>query len=176
MSGNKRTLDSFVTVTKKAFITSPSSEQTECEQSEADESDLITVDTTQANNTNLDEAIEIDCTNVDQSLIVMDSHPESYDNDIGYQLSQHNSPANDIKYQLLTAPFRPDNKYIFSNQREKNVTVRRFMATWLTQYSFLSYSPYYEGVFCSACALFSPLVSNQSAVIFVHYPSSRFEH
>ncbi|CAF4061859.1 unnamed protein product [Rotaria sp. Silwood2] len=131
MSGNKRTLDSLVTVTKKPFITSPSSEQTECEQFETDKSNLITVDPAQASNANLDEAIDIDSTNIDQNLIVIYSRPETHHNDIGYQLSQHNPPANDIKYLLLTKPFRPDNKYIFSNQRGKNGTVRRFMATWL---------------------------------------------
>ncbi|CAF3200399.1 unnamed protein product [Rotaria sp. Silwood2] len=169
MAGNKRTLDSFVTVTKKTCITSPS------EQTEVDDSDLNTINTDQVNNVNLDQANEINSTNIDQNLTVIDSHPETHDNDIGYQLSQHNPPNDEIKYLLVTKPFRPDNKYIFPNQPGKNGTVRRFMAAWLTQYSFLSYSPYYEGAFCSACALFSPLVSSQSLVIFVHYPCCRFE-
>ena len=48
------------------------------------------------------------------------------------------------------------------------------MLTGLERHSFLSYSPYYEGAFCIACSLFSPLAWSQSAIIFVHYPCSGF--
>jgi hypothetical protein len=50
------------------------------------------------------------------------------------------------------------------------------MAIWLDQHSFLVYSPYYEGAYCSACSLFSPLASYKSDVLFVNYPCSHFGH
>jgi hypothetical protein len=88
----------------------------------------------------------------------------------------HTSLTNKTKYQLLTKPFRLDKKYTFPSQRGKNGTIRRFMDTWLVQHPCLSYSPYYERPFCSACSLFSPLVLRESTTIFVHYPCSRFRH
>lgn len=177
MSGDKRkrgSLDSFVTVTKKTLTTPSSSEQIELEQPESDQTELVTLDVAQGTDGESEEPEKTDSTDVNQNLIVIDSHPETHANDIGFQLSLHDPPTNETKYQLLTKPFRPDKKYIFPNHVGKNGVVRRFMANWLAQYSFLSYSPFYEGAFCSACALFSPLVSNQSATIFVHYPCSQF--
>ncbi|CAF1510815.1 unnamed protein product, partial [Rotaria sordida] len=166
MSGDKRkrgSLDSFVTVTKKILTTPSPSEQTE----------LVTLDVAQETDGELEEPGKTDSTDINQNLIVIDSHPETHDNDIGFQLSLHDPPTNETKYRLLTKPFRPDKKYIFPNQVGKDGIVRRFMANWLAQYSFLSYSPFYEGAFCSPCALFSPLVSKQCATIFVHYPCSQ---
>ncbi|CAF3245589.1 unnamed protein product [Rotaria sp. Silwood2] len=150
MSGDKRkraSLDSFVTVTKKTIVTPSSSEQTEIDQSEL-------------NTLEVAEIIDDD----------------THENDIGFQLSLRTTLTNETKHRLLTKPFRPDNKYKFPNQQEKGEPVRRFMASWLDQHSFLVYSPYYEGAYCSACALFSPKASSQSDVLFVNYPSSQFRH
>ncbi|CAF4935770.1 unnamed protein product [Rotaria sp. Silwood1] len=172
MSGDKRkhaSLDSFVTITKKPLVTSSSSQLTESIQSE-----LVTHEIAQSIDGEPEESENTDPSNVNQNLIVIDSRPDTHDNDIGFQLSLHTPLTDETKYKLLTKPFQPDKKYTFPNQYGKNGTVRRFMLTWLDQHSFLSYSPYYEGAFCTACSLFSPLASSQSAIIFVHYPCSRF--
>jgi hypothetical protein len=174
MSGDKRkraSLDSFVTVTKKTIVTPSSSEQTETDQSE-----LNTLEVAEIIDDELKESNNINPSDVSQNLNAIDSHPSTHENDIGFQLSLRTTLTNETKYRLLTKPFRPDNKYKFPNQQEKGETVRRFMASWLDQHSFLAYSPYYEGAYCSACALFSPTASSQSGVLFVNYPCSQFRH
>ena len=158
MSGDKRefsSLDSFVTITKKTLITSSSSQQTESVQSE-----LVTHEIDQFIDGELEESENIDSSNVNQNLIVVDSHPDTHDNDIGFQLSLRTPLTDEIKYKLLTKPFRSDKNIHFQINMETMEQFRRFMLTWLDQHSFLSYSPYYEGAFCIACSLFSPLASS----------------
>ena len=172
MSGDKRKqgpLDTFVTVTKKPLITSTSSEQIEDDQSE-----IVSLDIVQLLHAESEEAEQDESSDVNGNLRIIDSDPDTHENDIGFQLSLNSSLTNETKYRLLTKPFRPDKKYTFPNQREKDGTIRRFMATWLVQHPCLSYSPYYEGAFCSACSLFSPSVLKESTTIFVQYPCSRF--
>ena len=85
MSGDKRklsSLDSFVTITQKTLVTSSSSQQTESVQSE-----LVTYEIDQSIDGELEESENTDSFNVNQNLIVVDSHPDTHDNDIGFQLS-----------------------------------------------------------------------------------------
>jgi len=173
MSDNKRKqgpLDAFVTVTKKPLITPSSSEENEQDQSE-----IVALEVTQPIRAESEETEHNVSSDVNENLHIIDSHPDTHDNDIGFQLSLHTPLTNETKYQLLTKPFRPDKKYTFPNQQGNDGTIRRFMAIWLVQYPCLSYSPFYEGAFCSACSLFSS-TSNQSIGIFIHYPCSRFRH
>ena len=93
-------------------------------------------------------------------LLTIDSYPSTHENDIGFQLSLRTTLTNETKYRLLTKPFRPDNKHKFLNRQEKDEPIRRFMAPWLDQHSFLVYSPYYERAYCTACALFSSTASS----------------
>jgi hypothetical protein len=65
---------------------------------------------------------------MNQNFNIIDSHPDTHEKDIDFQLLLHTSLTNETKYQLLTKPFRPDKKYIFPNQNGKNGTIRRFMA------------------------------------------------
>lgn len=109
------------------------------------------------------------------SLPVYDSRPETHDADIGYQLSLKSRIGNEIKYRLLTNRFQPDKKYRFPARQEKDAQ-RRFVSTWLDTYSFLSYSPYYEGAFCSACVLFASPTGGQPLGVFVQYPCSQYRH
>jgi hypothetical protein len=174
MSRDKRKLgplDSFVTISKKTLITPLSSEG-----SGPDHSQLSTLEVAQPIGGEFEEPDSADPCDVNQSLNIIDSHPDTHENDIGFQLSLNSPLTDETKHSLLAKPFRPDRKYTFPVHHDKNGAVRRFMATWLVQHPFLSYSPYYEGAFCSACSLFSPSASNQSAVLFVHYPCSRFHH
>lgn len=172
--GDKRkreSLDTFVTITKKTIVTPSSSEQTE-----PDHSALVNAEAAETIDAELEELNRITSSDINQKLNIIDSHPSTHENDIGFQLSLRITLTNQTKYRLITKPFRPDNKYKYPDQREKGAATRRFMATWLDQHSFLVYSPYYEGAYCSACSLFSPLTSNQSDVLFVNYPCSQFRH
>ncbi|CAF2742650.1 unnamed protein product [Rotaria sp. Silwood2] len=172
--GDKRkldSLDSFVTITKKSIVTPSSPKQTE-----SDQSALINAEVTETIDVEFEEPDTLNSSDINQNLNVIDSHPSTHEIDIGFQLSLRTTLTNETKYQLLTKPFRPDKKYKFPDQREKGAASRRFMATWLDQHSFLVYSPYYEGAYCSACSLFSPLASYKSNVLFVNYPCSRFGH
>ncbi len=174
MSGDKRKhgpLNTFVTVTKKPLIKPSSSEQTETDQSE-----IVSLEVAQQIGTEFEEPENNNSSDMNQNLNIINSHPDTHENDIGFHLLLHTSLTNETKYKLLTKPFRPDKKYIFPNQHGKNGTIRRFMATWLVQHPFLSYSPCYEEAFCSACSLFWSLASNQSTAIFVHYLCSWFHH
>ncbi|CAF2160173.1 unnamed protein product [Rotaria magnacalcarata] len=174
MSADKRkhgSLDSFVTITKNALMTHSSSEQVELDSSE-----IVSIEVTHPADTEAEEPENNSSSNLNQNLVIIDSHPDTHQNDIGFHLSLRTSITDETKYELLTKPFRPDKKYTFPNQEGKNGTIRRFMPTWLVQHSFLSYSPYYEGAFFSACSLFSSLASNQSTSIFISYPCSRFHH
>ncbi|CAF1148768.1 unnamed protein product [Rotaria sordida] len=172
--GDKRkfdSLDSFVTITKKSIVTPSSPKQTE-----SDQSALINAEVTETIDVEFEEPDTLNSSDINQNLNVIDSHPSTHEIDIGFQLSLRTTLTNETKYQLLTKPFRPDKKYKFPDQREKGAAPRRFMATWLDQHSFLVYSPYYEGAYCSGCSLFSPLASYKSNVLFVNYPCSRFGH
>jgi len=152
MSDDKRKhgpLNTFVTVTKKPLIKPSSSEQTETDQSE-----IVSLEVAQQIGTEFEEPENNNSSDMNQNLNIINSHPDTHENDIGSHLLLHTSLTNETKYKLLTKPFRPDKKYIFPNQHGKNGTIRRFMATWLVQHPFLSYSPCYEEAFCSACSLF----------------------
>jgi hypothetical protein len=173
MSADKRKLgplDSFVPVTKKTYIAPSLSEQIE-----PDQSDLITIEVAQPTDDELTEQENVDAS-VKENFNIIDSHPDTHNNDTGFQLSLNIPLTNEIKYRLLTKPFRPDKKYKYPNQQENKKPIRRFMASWLVQHSFLVYSPYYEGAFCSACSLFSHSASNQTDVMFVNYPCSQYRH
>ena len=160
-----------LSLTKKAFVSPPSSEKIEHDQSE-----VLSLDINQSVRDEVEETEHDESFNMNENLNIVDSRPSTHESDSSFQLSLNTSLSDKSKYQLLTKSFRPDKKYIFSSQRGKNETIRRFMATWLVQHSCLSYSPYYERAFCSACSLFSPLVSKESTTIFVHYPCSKFRH
>ncbi|CAF1097799.1 unnamed protein product [Rotaria sordida] len=145
--GDKRkfdSLDSFVTITKKSIVTPSSPKQTE-----SDQSALINAEVTETIDVEFEEPDTLNSSDINQNLNVIDSHPSTHEIDIGFQLSLRTTLTNETKYQLLTKPFRPDKKYKFPDQREKGAAPRRFMATWLDQHSFLVYSPYYEGAYCS---------------------------
>jgi hypothetical protein len=119
MSGDKPkrgSIDSFVTVTKKTLTTPSSSEKIEFEQTESGQTELATLDVAQRTDGELEEPKKTDSTDVNQNLTGIDSHPETHDNDIGFQLSSHDPPTNEKKYRLLTRLFPPDKKYIFPNQ------------------------------------------------------------
>lgn len=174
MSNDKRKqgpLDTFITVTKKVFVSSTSSEQIQ-----HDQSDIVSLDVDQSVCDEIQETDRGESSNTNENVNIIDSDPDTHESDIGFQLSLNISLSDKIKYELLTNPFRPDKKYVFPSQHGKNGTVRRFMTNWLVQHPCLSYSPYYEGAFCSACSLFSPLVLKESSTIFVHYPCSKFRH
>jgi hypothetical protein len=113
MSGDKRKhgpLNTFVTVTKKPLITPSSSEQTEPDQSE-----IVSLEVAQQIGSESEEPENNDSSDMNQNLNIIDSHPDTHGNDIGFQLLLHSSLTNETKYQLLTKPFRPDKKYIFPN-------------------------------------------------------------
>lgn len=172
--GDKRklnSLDSFVTITKKSIVRSSSPNQTE-----SDQATLISGEGTETIDVEFEELDTLSSSDINQNLNVIDSFPSTHEIDIGFYLSLRTTLTNEIKYRLLTKPFRPDKKYKFPDQRDKDAAPRRFMATWLDQHSFLVYSPYYEGAYCSACSLFSPLASYKSDVLFVNYPCSHFSH
>ena len=174
MSSDKRKqglLDTFITVTKKPCVLPTSSEQTE-----HDESDIVSLDIAESAHDESEETEHNKSSDMSENLLVVDSHPDTHEHDIGFQLSLNISLVDKKKYELLTKPFRPNKKYTFPSQRGANGTIRRFMATWLVQHPCLSYSPYYEGAFCSACSLFSRLLSKESTTIFVQYPCSKFRH
>ena len=162
-------LDAFVIITERALIAHSSSKQ-----ATSDQSDIASVEAAQPIDLETEEPENNDSSDLNQNLNIVDSHPDTHHNDIGFHLSLNTPLTNEIKYELLTKPFKPDKKYTFPNQHGKNGTVHRFMATWLIQHPFLSYSPYYEGEFCSVCCIFSSVASNQSTGIFVSYPCSRF--
>ena len=143
MPGDKRKLssfDSFVIITKNTLVTSSSSQRDESVQSE-----LVTHEIDQSIDGELEESENTDSSNVNQNLIVADSHRDTHDNDIGFQLSLRTPLTDEIKYKLLTKPVRLDKKYTFPNQYGKNGTARRFMLTWLDRDSFLSYLPVLRG-------------------------------
>ena len=111
MSGDKRnlsSLDSFVTITKRTLVTSSSSQQIESVQSE-----LFTHEIDQSIDGELEELENTDSSDVNQNLIVVDSHSDTYDTDIGFQLSLRTPLTDEIKYKLLTKPFRSDKKIYF---------------------------------------------------------------
>ena len=71
MSGDKRkrgSLDSFVTVTKKTLTTPSLSEQIELEQSESDQTELVTLDIAQGTDGELEELEKTDSTDVNQNI------------------------------------------------------------------------------------------------------------
>ena len=127
MSNDKRrisSLDSFVTITKKTLVTSSLSQQTESVQSA-----LVTHEIARSIDGELKESEHTNSFNVNQNLIVLDSHSDTHDNHIGFLQSLHTLVTDETKYKLLTKPFRPDKIYTFSNQYGKNETIRRFMLT-----------------------------------------------
>lgn len=108
-------------------------------------------------------------------LCVFDARPETHEVDIGYHLSRKLSIDDEMKHRLLKQAFQPEKKYRFPARQEKGC-VRRFLRAWLDTNPFLSYSPYYEGAFCSPCSLFSSSISGQPIGIFVKYPCSQYRH
>ena len=78
---------------------------------------------------------------------------ETHDVDIVYHLSRKSSIEDEMKYRLSKQAFQLEKKYPFPAGQEKGC-VRRFLPAWLDTDPFLSYSPYYEGAFCSPCSLF----------------------
>ncbi|CAF5148602.1 unnamed protein product [Rotaria magnacalcarata] len=136
MSGDKRKqgpLDAFVTVTKKPLIPSSSSEQ-----AERDQPAIVSLEVAQPIRAESEETEHNVSSGVNENLRIIDSHPDTHDNDIGFELSLHTPLTNETKYQLLTKPFRPNKKYTFLNQQGKDGTIRRFMAIWLAQHPCLS--------------------------------------
>ena len=132
MSSDKRKqgpFDTFITVTEKPFVSPTSSEQIEHDQSE-----VLPLDIDQSVRDEVEETEHDESFNMNENLNIVDSHPNTHESDIGFQLLLNNSLSNETKYQLLTKPFRPDKKYIFPSQRGENGTIRRFMATWLVQH------------------------------------------
>ena len=51
------------------------------------------------------DAGEFDLDHQNETTNVTDSHPDTYDNDIGYQLSTKTPLTDNIKHRLLTNPF-----------------------------------------------------------------------
>jgi hypothetical protein len=102
MSGDKRkrgSLDSFVTVTKKTLTTPSSSEQIELEQPESDQTELVTLDVAQGTDGESEEPEKTDSTDVNQNLIVIDSHPETHAN-INF-LRNHFDPIRNIYFRIM---------------------------------------------------------------------------
>ena len=52
--------------------------------------------------------------------------------------------SDEEKYRVLVNAFRPDSSYHFPSQEE----YRAFQSAWLELYSWLSYSPFFNGGFC----------------------------
>lgn len=176
----QRSLDSYIIKSKRKATESFAVEQLDTELSahvdhEESRSDCATFPSPSDNFEALD-AEEFDLDHQNETTNVTDSHPDTHDNDIGYQMSTKTPLTDDIKHRLFTNPFRPDRKYQFPDQRGKDGTIRRFMLNWLDENQFLSYSPYVEGAFCNACCLFPSVNSKTKAGLFAQYPCSQFRH
>ena len=140
MSGDKRKqrlLGSYIINSKRKEIGFLAIEQLDVDQpSHADHEEPPTDGKTLPTPSDNLEALDADdvdpcCGNEMESVV--DSHPDTHDNDIGYQLSMKICLTDDIKHRLLTNPFRPDQKYAFPDRRGKDGTIRRFMSNWLIE-------------------------------------------
>ena len=183
MSGDKRkqrSLDSYIITSKRKEIGSLANEQLYVDQPSHDDHEDSPTDGTRlrtlSDNLEALDADDVDPGCGDEMEGVVDSHRDTHDNDIGYQLSMKTCLTDDIKHRLLTNPFRPDQKYVFPDRRGKDGTIRRFMPHWPIEKRFLSYSPYVEGAFCAACCLFSPLGAKNKPGLFVAHSCTQFRH
>ena len=58
-------------------------------------------------------------------------------------------------FRLLREPYRPTDKKKLVEDRKTLGLRTSFQLTWLTEYSWLAYSPSQKGAYCMYCTLFS---------------------
>ena len=97
--------------------------------------------------------------------------------DIGLYVNKHDIP-DDIKYQLLKQPWKPDATYKFPKIQQSGQN-RSFVYNWLNTFPWLAYSKAKEGAFCVYCVLFAtPTVgkgSHQSTGVLVSRPLCKYK-
>ena len=87
-----------------------------------------------------------------------DSTPFSSELDVGLYIKSKSGISDDIKYRLLTEPFKPEETYNFKKDVKEGAK-RSFRYVWLAQYSpWLAYSPTLKGAVCIYCILFPQTV------------------
>ena len=93
--------------------------------------------------------------------------------DIGLYVKSTTKIPIDLKYRLLTDPYKPHPSYDFEGDMSGSGK-RCFRESWLTQYTpWLSYSSRLKGAFCIFCVLF-PLKRNSGCLHYYLYKVQRF--
>lgn len=73
--------------------------------------------------------------------------------DIGHFIQNRKDMKDDMKYRLLTSPYKPFVDYAFKNDIPDGK--RCFRYAWLAQYApWLAYSPLLKGALCACCIVF----------------------
>lgn len=95
--------------------------------------------------------------------------------DIGNYVKSTTKIAVDLKYRLLTDPYKPQQSYDFEGDISGSGK-RCFRESWLTKYSpWLSYSPRLKGAFCIFCVLFPQPVQRGIQGAFITTPCTKYK-
>ena len=89
----------------------------------------------------------------------LESTSLQYQNDLGMLYHSASRQDNAKKYDILCNVWRPDAYYKFP----LTSLGQKFQYKWLEDYSWLAYSPGFDGAFCLTCVLFAESEGSRNA-------------